>query len=127
MIDTREEEVSYFTKKEEEFVNLLIELGMKKNIAKVLIFLGNIPETTSRDIERGADLRQPEVSLAMQYLMEQHWVTAHETRGERKGRPEKVYTLARPLAEIMDDFEKTAKKDAADQLAIIKKLQDFIP
>ena len=28
-----------------------------RNVAKGLVFLGNTPEATSRDIERGADLR----------------------------------------------------------------------
>ena len=52
--------VSYFTKKEEELTNLLVEIGTKTNIAKVLVFLVNSPEATSRQIERGTDLRQPE-------------------------------------------------------------------
>jgi predicted transcriptional regulator len=65
--------VMYFTEKEEEFANLLIEIGTKRNVAKVLVFLANIPEATSREIERGTDLRQPEVSIAMGYLMEQGW------------------------------------------------------
>jgi uncharacterized short protein YbdD (DUF466 family) len=33
----------YFTEKEEEFVKLLIEIGTKKNVAKILVFLVNIP------------------------------------------------------------------------------------
>ena len=57
----RQEKIQYFTEKEEEFVNLLIEIGMKKIVAKVLVFFAGTPEATSRDIERGADMRQPEV------------------------------------------------------------------
>ncbi len=67
----RTESVMYFTEKEEEFANLLIEIGTKRNVAKVLVFLANTPEATSRAIERGTDLRQPEVSIAMRYLIEQ--------------------------------------------------------
>jgi predicted transcriptional regulator len=59
----RTENVMYFTEKEEEFANLLIEIGTKRNVAKVLVFLANTPEATSRAIERGTDLRQPEVSI----------------------------------------------------------------
>jgi predicted transcriptional regulator len=35
----REERVQFFTEKEEEFANLLIETGTKKNVAKLLVFL----------------------------------------------------------------------------------------
>ena len=65
----RQESVQYFTEKEEEFARLLTTIGTKKNVANVLVFLANVPEATSRAIERGTDLRQPEVSIAMTYLM----------------------------------------------------------
>ena len=52
--------VLYFTEKEEEFTNLLITVGLPRIVAKVLVFLANTREASSRDIERGADLRQPE-------------------------------------------------------------------
>jgi predicted transcriptional regulator len=45
----RTESVMYFTEKEEEFANLLIEIGTKRNVAKVLVFLANTPEATSRE------------------------------------------------------------------------------
>jgi len=86
--------VQYFTDKEEEFVKLLIDVGTKQSIAKVLVFLANTPEATSRDIERGTDLRQPEVSIAMRYLTSQNWIKSRESKGESKGRPLKIYVLA---------------------------------
>ncbi|MGA7628243.1 MAG: ArsR family transcriptional regulator, partial [Methanoregula sp.] len=112
--------------KEEEFSNLLVEIGTKKHIAKVLVFLTNIPEATSRDIERGTDLRQPEVSLAMQYLMDRNWIVSHEIKHESKGRPVKIYELATPISDIMDSLEKEMEKKANDQLKLIKKLRNFI-
>ena len=33
----RQENVMYFTEKEEEFANLLIEIGTKRNVAKVML------------------------------------------------------------------------------------------
>src|SRR5208283_931043 len=102
----RTENVVYFTEKEEEFANLLIEIGTKKNVAKVLVFLANIPEATSREIERGIDLRQPEVSIAMHYLMDQGWITSRESKAESKGRPVKIYELAKPIMDIMNSIEK---------------------
>ncbi len=116
----------YFTEKEEEFVNLLIDIGMKKNVAKVLVFLANIPEATSRAIERGTDLRQPEVSIAMHYLMDQGWITSRECKAESKGRPVKIYELAKPITEIMDSIEKEMENKANNKLKLIKKLQEYL-
>ena len=122
----RQENVMFFTEKEEEFVNLLIEIGTKRNVAKVLVFLANTPEATSRAIERGTDLRQPEVSIAMRYLMEQGWIKSRESKAESKGRPVKIYELAKPITEIMDGIEKGKKKEANYQLQMIQKLRDYI-
>ena len=122
----RTENVTYFTEKEEEFANLLIETGTKKNVAKVLVFLANIPEATSRVIERGTDLRQPEVSIAMHYLTDQGWIRIRESKAESKGRPVKIYELAKPITDIMDSIEKENKEKATNQLKLIKKLRDFL-
>ena len=116
----------YFTEKEEEFVNLLIEIGTKRNIARVLVFLANIPEATSREIERGTDLRQPEVSIAMWFLTEQGWIRNIESKAESKGRPIKIYELAKPITEILDSIEKKKEKEVNNQLAQIQKLREYV-
>jgi predicted transcriptional regulator len=118
--------VQYFTDKEEEFVKLLIDVGTKQSIAKVLVFLANTPEATSRDIERGTDLRQPEVSIAMRYLTSQNWIKSRESKGESKGRPLKIYVLSRPINDIMNSIEKEKKEEAKKQLALVQKLRDYI-
>ncbi|MFA5348670.1 MAG: ArsR family transcriptional regulator [Methanoregula sp.] len=122
----RTENVMYFTEKEEEFANLLIEIGTKKNVAKVLVFLANTPEATSRAIERGTDLRQPEVSIAMWYLTEQGWIRSREHKAENKGRPVKIYELAKPIGEILDSIEKKKEREANNQFALFRKLKDYL-
>lgn len=122
----RSKNVMYFTPREEEFANLLIKIGMKRNVAKVLVYLANTPEATSRDIERGTDLRQPEVSIAMASLMEQEWVRNRESKAENKGRPVKIYRLSRPVEEIMDRIEKEKREEANNQLTMIQQLRDYI-
>lgn len=122
----RAENVMYFTEKEEEFVNLLTEIGMKRIIAKVLVFLGNIPEATSHVIERGTDLRQPEVSIAINYMTERDWIKSRDDKPEGKGRPLKVYALSKPIADIMDVIEKEKKDKANRQLQVIQKLRKYI-
>jgi predicted transcriptional regulator len=123
----RQEKVIYFNEKEDEFANLLIKTGTKKNIAKVLVFLAKTPEATSRAIERGTDMRQPEISIAMKYLMDQGWIRSHECSGESKGRPIKVYELAKSIHEIMDCIENEKKNEAINKLALVQKLREHLP
>ncbi len=122
----RTEKIMYFTEKEEEFTDFLIEIGMKKNVAKILVFLGNIPEASSHAIERGTDLRQPEVSIAIQYLSNRGWVKSHDSQSDNKGRPNKIYELAVPITEIMDSIEKEEKDKVNKQLKLIKKLRSYL-
>lgn len=118
--------VMFFTEKETEFVNLLIDIGTRKNVAQVLVFLANVPEATSRDIERGTDLRQPEVSLAMHYLIGQDWIRIRENKAEGKGRPVKIYSLSKPIDRIMNSIEKDKKEQAKKQLARVQKLREYL-
>ena len=62
----------------------------------------------------------------MRYLLDQNWISSRESKAESKGRPVKIYELARPIAEIMDSIEKDKKKEATNQLAMIQKLRDYI-
>jgi predicted transcriptional regulator len=118
--------VLYFTQREEEFADLLTKIGIKRNVSKVLVYLANTPEATSRDIERGTDLRQPEVSIAMAAMMEQKWVESRENKAENKGRPVKIYKLSLPINEIMDNIERNKRAEANNQLKMIKQLRDYI-
>ena len=120
------EKVLTFTEKEEEMADLLSEVGLKKNVAKVLVYLANTEEATSREIERGTDLRQPEVSIAMRTLSEKEWISNRESKAESKGRPVKIYNLAKPMPEIIDTLEKDKKEEIENQLEIIKKIRAIV-
>jgi predicted transcriptional regulator len=104
----------YFTQKEEEFANILIDLGMKRNVAKVLVYLANTDEATSRNIERGTDLRQPEVSIAMGGLIDKKWVAGRESKSESKGRRSRFTSSLLPIEDIMDSIEIEKKKEATN-------------
>jgi predicted transcriptional regulator len=122
----RQENVIYFTEKEEEFANLLIKIGIKKNIAKILVFLAKTPEVTSRVIERGTDMRQPEISIAVKYLIDQGWIRSRECSGKSKGRPIKIYELAKSIHEIMDYIENERKIEVNNTLALVQKLREHL-
>lgn len=111
---------------QDEMVNLLVGVGMKRNVAKVLVFLSELSEASSREIERGTDLRQPEVSIAMRELKEQEWVTFRESKTENKGRPVKIYSIALGLAEITNILEQKKRQEADSQISMINRMRKCI-
>ena len=123
----RAQQVRYLNSHEQGLVDLLIAIGTRRNIANVLVFLANVPSATSRDIERGTDLRQPEVSLAMSFLIEKGWIRNSERKSENKGRPVKIYTLSGSLNAILDTIEQEQKERAQKNLAALKKLRSAAP
>ena len=122
----RKEEVQYFTDREENFTDLLTKLGIDRCVAKIIVFFAKTSEATSRDIERGTDLRQPQVSLAMKYFTEREWVKVRNSPLETKGRPIKVYEMVKSIDDIVDTIEKEKKKAAKEQLLLVKKIKDYI-
>ncbi|MCD6492742.1 MAG: ArsR family transcriptional regulator [Archaeoglobaceae archaeon] len=96
--------VEELSDKEERIVKLLSETGLNRNIAKVVVFLSKVGEAISRDIERAANLRQPEVSLAMKELKDWGWVKERELKKKGKGRPLKSYKLTLDLKEIVSEL-----------------------
>ena len=76
-------------------VQLFIKLGMPKNLAKTLLYISQFDECKCADVEQGADLRQPEVSIAMQELRRRGWVNKRDLNKEGKGRPVHIYTSTR--------------------------------
>jgi predicted transcriptional regulator len=115
-----------FTEREEAITDILIGLGLKRNVARVLVYLSSTEEATSRMIERGTDLRQPEVSMAMRQLREHQWVKSTESKADSKGRPVKIYRLSYPISVIMDSIESEKRKEAKIQLDLIQKLRETI-
>jgi predicted transcriptional regulator len=116
----------YFTDREEAFADLLIRLGTKRNVALVLTYLAHIPEATSRQIERGTDLRQPEVSIAVRYLNDRDWIEKREYNSPSKGRPIRIYNLSRPLPDILKAIEDEKKGEADLKIQLARKLRDYI-
>jgi predicted transcriptional regulator len=120
-----QEDVMYYAKKEEELVNLLFGIGIKRNVARVLVFLAKTPKVTSRVIDRGTDLRPLEVATVMHYLKKQGWIRSQKNKAESRGRPVKIYELAKPIPEIVNGIEKEKIREANDQLQLIRKLRTY--
>jgi len=113
------------TKEQEELVDRLIKAGLQKNIARTLVFVASREETKSREIEDATDLRQPEVSIAMQELRGKGWVTKRDIKKEGKGRPVHGYQLDKPIEEIikeLEDKEKERIEEIKENIDEIKEL-----
>ena len=88
---------------------LLITAGFTPRVAKALAWVihhgtGTI---TSRELEQGADLRQPEVVFALRVLSDQGWLTVTETKKrEGLGRPFSQYSVIRDKAQSFAEIEK---------------------
>ena len=91
----------------------------------MITYLANTDEVTSREIEMGTDLRQPEVSIGMRTLRENNWVEEHEVKADGKGRPMKVYKLGVPIEEIIKYYEDVKNREAAKTMQAIQRLKDI--
>lgn len=109
----------------DEFASILIKIGLKRNVAKVLTYLAGVPEATSREIEIGSDLRQPEVSIAMREIRRLEWVRERDERNPGKGRPYRIYKLNRSLPDIVQYLESENAKEAERVMKQIEKLKSL--
>ena len=114
--------------KDDKAVQLFAELGMPKNLAKTLMYISQVDECRSAEVEQGADLRQPEVSVAMQELRRRGWAKKRDLKKKGKGRPVHIYKLTKALPEILDNFEgekmkqvETIKSDLTNLQGLVKQ------
>jgi len=114
----KEKERYRFKPQDKKIINIFTELGMPRNLAKTLMYISQVEECRSAEIEHGADLRQPEVSVAMRQLQNKGWVQKRHKKKKGKGRPVHIYKLTSSIDSIVSNFEKekiqeidTVKKD----------------
>jgi len=112
--------------KDDRAVQLFTDLGMPKNLAKTLMYVSQFDECKCADIEHGADLRQPEVSIAMQELRRRGWAKKRDLNKEGKGRPVHIYKPTTDLSEILKAFEQEKLKEVESVKKDISELKNII-
>jgi predicted transcriptional regulator len=122
----RESTVRILDDKDMEFVETLRTLDVPRNVATLITFLANVEEASSREIEMGSDLRQPEVSIAMRTLRDNQWIEEKEIKREGKGRPMKVYSLRASIDGIIKHFEEEKLHESAQAMESIQRLKQLI-
>ena len=112
--------------KDDKAVQIFRELGMPKNLAKTLMYISQVDECRSAEVEQAADLRQPEVCVAMQELRRRGWVKKRDLKKEGKGRPVHIYTSTKNLPEIWKAFEQEKLKEVETIKNDISELKNLI-
>ncbi len=107
----------------DEFASILMKVGLKRNVAKVLTYLAGVEEATSREIETGSDLRQPEVSIAMREIRKLDWISERDEKNPGKGRPYRIYKLNKSLPEIIGYLEGEKARESEMIMRQIEKLK----
>jgi len=117
--------VKMLDEKDLEFVDALRSLNVPRNVAALITYLANTNEATSREIEMGTNLRQPEVSIGMRTLRQNNWVEEHDVKLDGKGRPMKTYKLSVPIEKIIKHYEEQKNSEAARSMQAIQRLKDI--
>jgi predicted transcriptional regulator len=107
----KQKNVYTLDKDDDKAVQLFVKLGMPKNLAKTLLYISQFDECKCADIEQATDMRQPEVSIAMQELHRRGWVKKRDLKKKGKGRPVHIYKPTVHLSEILKNFEKEKFKE----------------
>lgn len=103
----QEEKQFTMNEKQKEIAKILRNLNYSRAISGTLACLSCGDEISSWNIENMAGLRQPEVSIAMRYLIKKKgWVEYREVKDNGgKGRPMKYYKLIVPMDSIISSIE----------------------
>ncbi len=117
--------VKQLDERDEEFAETLINLGMRRYVARTLAYLRNVNETKAVDLEKGAGMHQPEVSIAMKELKERGWINEREEKKPGKGRPYKLYSLKISVDKIISQFENQENISVKETLSKINRLKDL--
>lgn len=125
-IAMKESFVMRFDEKDIEVVETLKSLGVPRKVSNMIAYLASGNEATSREIERGSDLRQPEVSIALRTLRKNNWVEERMSKSDGTGRPMKVYRLKAPIEEILAFYEQEKLKEATQAMQSIQKLKALL-
>jgi predicted transcriptional regulator len=115
-----------FSKGDEEIADLFWDIGLKRNSARVLVLMIRDFDVTSREIERFVDLRQPEVSIALNDLLKKRWIDIIGQITENKGRPVKIYHISRSLDEILEELKESIEGEYDKKVEEIEQVRGML-
>ncbi len=107
---------------DEQLIGKLTKLGLRRNVSKILVILGQVDECTSKELEQIANLRQPEVSVAAGILQRKGWAKQRKIKGKGKGRPTHAYSLKKSFDQILEDVEKEKERELESLKKLIREV-----
>jgi predicted transcriptional regulator len=108
-----------------QLAEILMELGMSRKVARLIVYLANVDEASSRDIEIGTNLRQPDVSIGMRTLRYNNWVKEEDIKSPNKGRPKKLYSLNTSLDQLVNYLQEEKLAETSRTMESIKRLKEL--
>ena len=124
-VTIKEVTVKVLDEKDHDTIEALRTVGVKRNVATIIVYLKDLEEATSKDIERGSGLRQPEVSIAMRPLRQKGWIAEREQKGIGKGRPTRLYRLTVPIEGIIGHYEEKKLNESSRAMQSIQRLKEI--
>ena len=101
----------------------LTKANVPKNSALIIAHIIEHGDSKAVQIERATDLRQPEVSIATNWLREKGWLTKTDSKPKGNGRPTHVYSLKKSAQEIYKEVEKEEMKMVKEIEGNLKELK----
>ena len=100
-----------------EMDQLLVSLGAELNTAKTLICLHVHGASKSTDLQKRCNLRQPDVSIAINQLNGLKLIEIITTPSGGRGRPSHTYQLTVSLNEALKPF----RQQAIERLSVLQE------
>ena len=100
---------------------ILQDLGFNRGESMVLSYflLNNSRDVKAVDIEYATRLRQPEVSVAVNHLIQRGWLTSKTTSTDKRGRPFYLYNIIGDRNTLLYNIRREIQN-------VIRKLRDDI-
>ncbi|MDS0256406.1 ArsR family transcriptional regulator [Thermoplasmatales archaeon AK] len=109
----------------DKLAKYLIISDIPRSVAYTLVYVRDKGEVTSVEIERETGLRQPEVSIAMQWLRRKGWINKRNMKKEGKGRPIHGYRLSKDFNEILEEIIQDLTNKINEIQENIEQLKSF--
>ena len=113
----------------DEMIQLLVSLGVEINTAKTLICLQIHGPSTSVQLQKRCNLRQPDVSISINQLDRLGVIEKVYTNSQGRGRPSHIYRLSVPLKQALIPFKNNAIERVStlqSRLDRLSKISDVI-
>jgi len=95
-----------------------------KKCGRLMTYLANTNEATSRQIEMGTSLRQPEVSTAMRTLRQNNWIDERDVK-PREGSAHENIQAPRTNSGDIQHYEEEKNSEAAETMQAIQRLKEL--